>query len=163
MNSYVAHALDLCPLVIMLLRLEFLISIGRTDILENRGLARVHIFRNRLPMMHRDGWTGTKPSTQEQHCWFVGSAATKGRIPRTISPQKPATRRAGSKRLALKETTTMTKSNKPQAVDNWYADSLDLTTKADPLPPPFGRQQLTKNSLTRKNRNFAHCGAIFPA
>jgi hypothetical protein len=50
--QFAAHALDLCSRVILLARLAFLESERRTDILEHRGLARVHVFRNRLPMMH---------------------------------------------------------------------------------------------------------------
>jgi hypothetical protein len=134
LNRYVAHALDLCPRVIMLLRLEFLTSIGRTDILENRGLARVHIFRNRLPMMHRDGWTGKKASSQDQFCWFVWERGHQGpHTPHFITAEtgNPARRIQAP---ALKETTTMTtKPNKPQAVDDL---GIPDTTKADPPPPP---------------------------
>jgi len=54
-EEFVGHALELSPLVIMLLRLAFMESERRCHILENRGLARVHVFRKRLPMMHRDG------------------------------------------------------------------------------------------------------------
>ena len=58
-NDFVAHALDLCPRVIMLARLAFLESRAPHRAFSNsRGLARVHVFRNRLPMMHRDGWNG---------------------------------------------------------------------------------------------------------
>src|SRR6516225_3418709 len=42
------HALDLAPRVYLLLRLAFLESTRSTDILERRGLARVHVFRRRL-------------------------------------------------------------------------------------------------------------------
>lgn len=70
-QQFIEHALDLCPRVIMLLRLAFLESVRRTDLLENRGLARVHIFRNRLPMMHRDGWDGPKASSATPFAWFV--------------------------------------------------------------------------------------------
>jgi hypothetical protein len=70
-NKFVAHALDLCPRVIMLLRLEFLESQGRSEILERRGLARVHVFRKRLPMMHRHGWTGPISTSQRAFAWFV--------------------------------------------------------------------------------------------
>jgi hypothetical protein len=42
-NEFVAHALDLCPKVVILARLLFLESTGRTGILEHCGLARVHI------------------------------------------------------------------------------------------------------------------------
>src|SRR5215469_13341749 len=37
-NEFVAHALDLCPLVVMLLRLAFLESERRSKVLEGRGL-----------------------------------------------------------------------------------------------------------------------------
>jgi hypothetical protein len=72
-GEFVAHALDLCPHLIMLARLAFLESERRTNILERRGLARVHIFRNRLPMMHRDGWTGPRASSAVAFAWFVWS------------------------------------------------------------------------------------------
>ena len=71
-NEFVAHALDICPRVYMLLRLAFLESQRRTDVLERRGLARVHVFRNRLPMMHRDGWGGPRIKTGAMaFAWFV--------------------------------------------------------------------------------------------
>jgi len=69
-NEFVEHALDLCPRVIMLLRLAFLESERRTGILEAGTLARVHIFRRRLPMMHRDGWTGPRASSGIPFAWF---------------------------------------------------------------------------------------------
>ena len=62
-GEFVAHALDLYPRVVMLLRLAFLESERRSDILENRGLARIHVFRRRLPMMHRHGWEGRKANS----------------------------------------------------------------------------------------------------
>jgi hypothetical protein len=72
-EQFVAHALDLSPLVIMLLRLAFLESARRTPILEGRGLARVHVFRKRLPMMHRAGWEGRKANSGMAFGWFVWS------------------------------------------------------------------------------------------
>jgi hypothetical protein len=77
-NEFVAHALDLCPHVVMLLRLAFLESERRRGILEDRGLARVHIFRNRLPMMHRDGWDGPRASSSIAYAWFVWSRSHRG-------------------------------------------------------------------------------------
>ena len=64
--QFAAHALSLCPRVAMLLRLSFLeagnekTKAGRARLfaLDSGQLARVHVFRNRLPMMHRDGWAG---------------------------------------------------------------------------------------------------------
>ena len=70
-ERFVAHALELAPLVIMLLRLAFLESERRCDILEGRGLARVHVFRKRLPMMHRDQWAGRKASSGMAFAWMV--------------------------------------------------------------------------------------------
>ena len=74
-----AHALELCPLVIMLLRLAFMESERRTGILEGRGLARIHQFRKRLPMMHRGGWEGRKANSAMAFAWFVlGPRACRG-------------------------------------------------------------------------------------
>jgi hypothetical protein len=70
-EEFVAHALDLCPLVVMLLRLSFLESERRRGILDGGQLARVLIFRNRLPMMHRAGWDGPKASSATAYAWFV--------------------------------------------------------------------------------------------
>jgi hypothetical protein len=70
-EEFVAIALERAPLVIMLLRLAFLESDRRTGILEGRGLARVHVFRKRLPMMHRSGWEGRKANSGMAFAWFV--------------------------------------------------------------------------------------------
>jgi hypothetical protein len=70
-EQFVAHALELCPRVVMLLRLAFLESERRSEILEGHGLARVYVFRQRLPMMHRDGWQGPKASSAMAFAWFV--------------------------------------------------------------------------------------------
>jgi hypothetical protein len=70
-QQFVTHALELVPRVIMLLRLAFLESERRAPILDGGQLARVHIFRNRLPMMHRDGWTGPRASSAIAFAWYV--------------------------------------------------------------------------------------------
>jgi hypothetical protein len=79
---FVQHAIICCPLVIMLLRLAFLESVRRTDILEKSGLARIHVFRNRLPMMHRKNWAGPKASSAMPFAWFVWEEGYTG--PTTI-------------------------------------------------------------------------------
>jgi len=76
--EFVAHALHLCPRVVMLLRLAFLESTKRAPILDSGHLARVHVFRNRLPMMHRDGWDGPKVSNPTAFAWFVWDRNHKG-------------------------------------------------------------------------------------
>ena len=87
---FVERALELCPLVIMLLRLNFLESgtdrsyagRARVKVLDGGQLARVHVFRNRLPMQHRDGWEGNKTTNTIAFAWFVWEAAHEG--PATI-------------------------------------------------------------------------------
>jgi len=70
-GEFVVKGLSLCPKVIMLLRLAFLESERRSDILDGGQLARVHVFRNRLPMMHREGWTGNHNGNSIAFAWFV--------------------------------------------------------------------------------------------
>jgi hypothetical protein len=54
----------------MLLRLAFLESERRSAILESGWLTRVHVFRKRLPMMHRVGWNGPRASSALAFAWF---------------------------------------------------------------------------------------------
>lgn len=78
-GRFVAHALALgIPTVIMLLRLAFLESVGRSPVLDCGLLARVHVFRNRLPMMHRAGWDGPRASSAMPFAWFVWELAHRG-------------------------------------------------------------------------------------
>jgi hypothetical protein len=82
-QKFVEKALDLkIPLIIMLLRLAFLESERRTRILDYSGLARVHVFKNRLPMMHRKDWNGPKASSAIPFAWFVWERGYRG--PTTI-------------------------------------------------------------------------------
>jgi hypothetical protein len=86
--QFIAHALELCPRVIMLLRLAFLEAgeLGdkrpdrhlRSLVLDGGQLARVHIFRKRLPMMHRAGWEGRKSNSGMAFGWFVWERAHRG-------------------------------------------------------------------------------------
>ena len=74
-GEFVAHSLTLCPTVMMLLRLAFIESERRTPILDGGALASVHVFRNRLPMMHRAG-RGIVPAERQTSsamafAWFV--------------------------------------------------------------------------------------------
>lgn len=79
--EFVGHALQLgIPKVAMLLRLAFLESERRRAILDSGLLARVHVFRNRIPMMHRDGWEGPKSSSSIPFAWFVWELGHKGPI-----------------------------------------------------------------------------------
>jgi hypothetical protein len=77
-GEFVAHALELCPFVIMLLRLAFLESERRRNVLDKGTLARVHVFRKRLPMMHRQNWEGPKANSGMAFAWFVWDRDHKG-------------------------------------------------------------------------------------
>jgi hypothetical protein len=77
-NEFAEHALNLAPKVYLLLRLAFLESSRRTCILEGRGLRAVHVFRRRLPMMHRDGWDGPRASSSIAFAWFYWNRGHRG-------------------------------------------------------------------------------------
>jgi hypothetical protein len=77
-EEFVAHAIEICPLVVMLMRLAFYESERRSHILENCGLARIHCFRKRLPMMHRAGWEGRKANSGMAFCWMVWDRGHSG-------------------------------------------------------------------------------------
>jgi hypothetical protein len=77
-DAFVAHAISLCPKVYMLLRLAFLESERRSSILDTGKLARVYLFKNRLPMMHRHGWQGPRASSAIPFAWFCFNADHTG-------------------------------------------------------------------------------------
>jgi hypothetical protein len=70
-TEFARHAVKLVPYVALLLRIQFLESTKRTDVLEHSGLARVWVFRNRLPRMHRHNWDGPRSTQAQAFCWFV--------------------------------------------------------------------------------------------
>ena len=84
--EFVEHGLALCPRVVMLLRLAFLdggtgtrrASLARQAVLDGGQLARVHQFRERLPMMHRAGWDGPIATSSTAFAWFVWDRSWRG-------------------------------------------------------------------------------------
>jgi hypothetical protein len=70
-TEFVDYALTLCRRVIALGRLSFLESERRARILDVGTLKAVHVFKRRLPFMHRDGWTGPRASSAVPFAWFV--------------------------------------------------------------------------------------------
>lgn len=70
-TAFVRHAIKICPYVAMLLRLAFYESENRSDILDVHAPARIHVFKKRLPMMHRAGWEGKKASSAIAFAWFI--------------------------------------------------------------------------------------------
>jgi Protein of unknown function (DUF3102) len=78
-DEFVRHALTLVPRAVFLLRLAFLEGVGRSDIIDGGQLARVYVFRNRWPMLHRDGWTGPRAESSTQLlAWFVWDRHHRG-------------------------------------------------------------------------------------
>jgi hypothetical protein len=77
-NQFVATALERAPLVVMLLRLAFIESTRRAPILDGGQLARVHVFANRLPHMHRNGWAGPRTNSAIAFAWFVWERNHRG-------------------------------------------------------------------------------------
>jgi hypothetical protein len=78
--AFIEHTLKLVPIGIFLLRLSFLESERRRGILDTGLLHRVHIFRNRLPMLHRHGWQGPHARSQVAYGWFVFCRSHRGPI-----------------------------------------------------------------------------------
>lgn len=79
-REFVEHALKMCPLVCMLLRLAFIESERRSGILDDGTLARMHVFKSRLPMMHRNGWKGPIAGSAIPYAWFVWDRYHKGPV-----------------------------------------------------------------------------------
>jgi hypothetical protein len=79
-EKFITTGLERAPLVIVLLRLAFLESVRRSYLLDEGCLARVHVFANRLPMMHRDGWNGRRASSAIAFAWFVFDRGYNGPI-----------------------------------------------------------------------------------
>lgn len=77
-QQFAEHAIGLVPDVYLLLRLAFLESIRRTRLLEHSGLRAVHVFRRRLPRMHREGWNGRRTSSSIAFAWFCWSRDYRG-------------------------------------------------------------------------------------
>jgi hypothetical protein len=77
--DFVRHALELVPTVISLGRLAFLESEARSDLIDNGPLDRVHIFKKRLPMMHRAGWEGPRATSSVCFAWFVFERDHRGK------------------------------------------------------------------------------------
>lgn len=71
-EEFVERAVAMSPYVALLCRLAFLESEGRMNWWRHVGLRRVHLISERLPMMHRHGYSGPKLSNAGMcFCWFV--------------------------------------------------------------------------------------------
>jgi hypothetical protein len=105
-EQFVAHAIELSPVVVMLLRLAFFEAgtgrakrhLLRARVLDETPPARILVFRKRLPMMHRRTWKGRKGNSGMAFCWIVWDRFHKGptTIERISWEKAPATRVSGA-------------------------------------------------------------------
>lgn len=75
-DAFVRHGLLLCDRVVVLLRLMALEGRARSDLID-RHLRAVHPFIERLPTMHRDGWSGPRTTSGMAFAWFDFSRAPR--------------------------------------------------------------------------------------
>ncbi|MBP1841992.1 hypothetical protein J2046_000236 [Rhizobium petrolearium] len=76
LNAFVAHALKVHrpQKMALLLNLNFLAGFDDPDrnfAMDENPPARIHVFKRRLPMMHREGWDGNEASSRMNTAWFV--------------------------------------------------------------------------------------------
>lgn len=70
-DAFIRHALTLAPKVIMLLRWAYAEGEKKSDIMDDH-LSHVWLLKERLPMMHRDGWEGPKQKAGiAPFAWYV--------------------------------------------------------------------------------------------
>jgi hypothetical protein len=79
--AFVRHGLGLVSKVVVLERLQFLESESRAALFDSGTLARVWIFRNRVPRMHKDGWTGRRAAPAMALAWFIFDGHHNGSAP----------------------------------------------------------------------------------
>jgi hypothetical protein len=75
-NAYAAYALRTHKprKMALLLNLNFMCGFEDPDrcfVMDECPPSRIYVFTRRLPMMHRDNWTGNKASSQMNTAWFV--------------------------------------------------------------------------------------------
>ena len=67
----VRHGMSLLPKFIVLERIQWLETTKRAELFASCGLARVWVHSDRVPRMHKIGWTGKRSAASMVLCWFV--------------------------------------------------------------------------------------------
>lgn len=70
-KEFMVKAIEDVPYSAWLLRMNFVESMSRLAFFKSTPPARIWVSSRRLPMMHRDGWTGPKSTSNQCHAWFV--------------------------------------------------------------------------------------------
>lgn len=76
LNAFVRHALHVHKprKLALLLNLNFQCGFADDDrnfVMDENPPSRVYVFKRRLPMMHREGWSGPTASSRMNTAWFV--------------------------------------------------------------------------------------------
>lgn len=78
-QAFAEKAVAEVPYVALLLRTNFLESVGRLSFFRRTPPARIWISARRLPMMHRHGWTGPRAASNTAFAWFTWDANAERR------------------------------------------------------------------------------------
>lgn len=70
-QAFLTKAIRDVPYSAWLLRMNFVESLSRLPFFKTTPPARILVSSRRLPMMHRDGWTGPKSTSNQCHAWFI--------------------------------------------------------------------------------------------
>lgn len=117
-TEFIDRSLTYCQDVFMLLRLNYMEG-GQRDEVRDRllnpggGLRRVYVFRERLPMMHREGWEGKKASSMVTMAWFCWRRGYRGKTQisriswKNPKPPLPPAQRIARNKARCKDTLDM--------------------------------------------------------
>jgi hypothetical protein len=84
-QRFAERALAEVPYVALLLRTNFLMDAERRGRwLDRNEPTRVYYLLPRLPMMHREGWTGKRSSSNTPFSWVVGQEGAPREFPQRV-------------------------------------------------------------------------------
>lgn len=69
--AFARKAVGEAEYVALLLRTNFLESVGRLAFFREHPPSRIWVSSRRLPMMHRQGWEGPRAASNTAHAWFI--------------------------------------------------------------------------------------------
>ena len=69
--KFAEKAISEVDYVALLLRTNFLESVGRLPFFRRHPPTRIWLSSRRFPMMHRHGWTGKRSTSNTPHAWFI--------------------------------------------------------------------------------------------
>jgi hypothetical protein len=156
LNAFVAHALRVHRprRMALLLNLNFLCGFDDPDrcyAMDECPPTTVYVFTRRLPMMHRDGWTGPHAASSMNTAWFVWDLAGDGDTATYVLPNRPT-------ELVRVDWKTF-ENSRPCGPRSGGAEMLDV-----PIPglPALRWDQPHENGRIVAKLGSIDVGAIFP-